>query len=55
MRNERAYRDPFPVSGGTMSPMDDRAAVINAAEARAAALARGDAGDLLALLHPGFR
>lgn len=38
-----------------MSPMDDRAAVINAAEARAAALARGDAGDLLAALHPGFR
>jgi len=34
--------------------MDDRAAVISSAEARAEALARGDAVELLALLHPGF-
>ena len=34
--------------------MPDSSDVILAAEARAAALARGDAGSLLALLHPDF-
>lgn len=35
--------------------MAEETDVIDAAEARAAALARGDAGALLALLHPDFR
>ena len=35
--------------------MDDSAAVISAAEARADALARGDADELMALLHTDFR
>ncbi|WP_372461816.1 nuclear transport factor 2 family protein [Nocardioides furvisabuli] len=35
--------------------MDDQAAVVSVAEARADALVRGDAAQLLVLHHPGFR